>query len=147
MERVAQCQCGALRAHVVGETDRVNICHCQACQRRTGAPVHFGAFWPRSQVRFEGNSRAYARPADSGRRVTFHFCPTCGSNLWFENELLPDDVGISVGCFADPQFPAPTVSVWEEHRHGWIAVPEGARRFHQSRTGPPAIGAVVPKAG
>ena len=136
MERVAQCQCGALRAYVSGETDRVNICHCKDCQRRTGSLFHAGAFWPRTQVRIEGESKAYPRRADSGRTVTFHFCPTCGSSMFMENELLPDHIGICIGTFADPSFPLPAFSVWEEYRHSWVWVPEEAKRFLRGRDGP-----------
>jgi hypothetical protein len=135
MERLAQCHCGALKAYVSGDTERINICHCQACQRRTGALFHAGAFWPKEQVRVEGERKLYGRPADSGRTVNFYFCPTCGTNLYIENEMLPDHIGISIGSFADPTFPPPTYSVWEEYRHPWVAVPADAHRFLQSRAG------------
>ncbi len=134
-ERTAQCHCGALKAHISGGTGRINICHCQSCQRRTGSLFHAGAFWPKAQVRIEGESKAYIRPADSGRSVTFHFCPTCGTNLYYENDVLPDSYGIAIGAFADPAFPPPAFSVWEEYQHPWVAVPSDAQRFKQGRTG------------
>jgi hypothetical protein len=28
-----------------------------------------------------------------------------------------------VGAFADPQFPAPTVSIYEECMHPWVSIP------------------------
>lgn len=31
-------------------------------------------------------------------------------------------IAIPVGAFADPHFPAPTFSVWEERKHDWIAI-------------------------
>jgi hypothetical protein len=34
--RFASCRCGQLTAQVVGDPVRVSICHCLACQRRTG---------------------------------------------------------------------------------------------------------------
>ena len=34
-----------------------------------------------------------------------------------------------VGVFADPAFPAPTISVYEERRHAWVATPEGAEHY------------------
>ena len=37
MERVAECHCGQLRATTSGEPGSVYVCHCKACQRRTGA--------------------------------------------------------------------------------------------------------------
>ena len=39
MEKTAQCHCGDLRVVVAGKAEWVNLCHCKACQRRTGA-VH-----------------------------------------------------------------------------------------------------------
>lgn len=139
MERIAQCHCGSLRALVSGDTDRINICHCKACQRRTGSLFHAGAFFPKSQVRIEGESKLYARAADSGRSVRFYFCPTCGSNLYFDNDMLPDHYGISIGTFAEPAFRQPAFSVWEESRHPWICVPEDVHRFEQGRIGSAAI--------
>jgi hypothetical protein len=32
-------------------------------------------------------------------------------------------VAIPVGAFADPQFPGPTLSVYEERMHSWVSMP------------------------
>lgn len=45
MERIAECHCGALKVIASGEPDRVYLCHCKACQRRTGTAFHFGICW------------------------------------------------------------------------------------------------------
>ena len=55
--------------------------------------------------------------------LTFHFCPTCGSTVYWESEGFPGHVAVAIGSFADPKFPAPTIAVWEEARHPWIALP------------------------
>lgn len=36
-----------------------------------------------------------------------------------------DSIAIPVGAFADPDFPAPTVSVYEERMHDWVSLPDG----------------------
>jgi hypothetical protein len=41
----------------------------------------------------------------------------------------PEYVAIPVGALADPDFPPPTVSVWEARRHSWVTVPDGADRY------------------
>jgi hypothetical protein len=41
----------------------------------------------------------------------------------------PELVAIPLGTFADPEFPAPTVSVWEERKHPWVNSPPGAERI------------------
>jgi hypothetical protein len=62
--------------------DRVYLCHCKACQRRTGTAFHFGASYPKEQVRLDGERKIYERDADSGYRLRFYFCPNCGSTLY-----------------------------------------------------------------
>jgi hypothetical protein len=105
------------------------FCHCRACQRRTGAVVHSGAFFLRSRVRVKGESKIYGRGGASGFEIRFHFCPNCGSNVYWESDRTPDYYGITVGSFADPGFPAPTFSVWEESIHGWLSLPSVSEHF------------------
>jgi hypothetical protein len=72
----------------------------------------------------EGASRRYMRVSDEGeRRATFHFCPDCGATV-YTREATPRIVAVPVGAFADPSFPAPTRSVWEERRHPWLRLPD-----------------------
>ena len=133
IKRTAQCQCGALRAIATGDPDLVNVCHCQACQRRTGAVMHSGAYYKKSQVRPEGESKIYVRGTDSGRKMRFHFCPNCGSTVYWEADLRPDHYGVAVGAFADPDFPKPTYSVWEKTIHPWVVLPPALARFPEGR--------------
>ena len=120
MERIAECHCRQLRAITSGEPESVYVCHCKACQRRTGAIIHNGSRWLKSQVRIEGEHKIYGRMADSGFEIRFHFCPNCGSSVFWEGDRSPTTCGIAVGCFADPSFPAPTSSGYEESMHpGW----------------------------
>ena len=35
-------------------------------------------------------------------------------------------VNVAIGNFGDPNFPAPTIAVWEESRHPWISLPPAA---------------------
>ena len=134
MERTALCHCGSLRVIVSGDPDRVYVCHCAACQRRTGAIMHSGAAYLKSQVRVEGASRVYARTADSGYEIRFHFCPNCGTSLFWEGDRSPTTCGIAVGCFADPSFPAPSSSGYEEAMHPWLGLPSGTAHFPQARS-------------
>jgi hypothetical protein len=36
--------------------------------------------------------------------------------------VMPDLIAVAIGAFADPAFPAPTVSVYEERMHPWVAI-------------------------
>jgi len=118
-ERSASCSCGQLRLTAGGEPVRVSICHCLECQKRTGSVYAAQARFPREQMTVEGYSAQWARRGDSGESATFHFCPTCGSTVYWEPDALPDFVSVAVGAFADPTFPQPYVSVYEERMHPW----------------------------
>lgn len=119
-ERSATCVCGKLRVTCIGEPQKVSLCHCLACQRRTGSVYGIAAFFAREQVRAEGPMTSFTRPSDSGFAVTFHFCPDCGATVLWEPRRKPDFVAVAVGAFADPDFPAPSQAVHDECRHGWV---------------------------
>jgi hypothetical protein len=125
VQREATCQCRQLRVRLSGDPALVSACHCLACQRRTGAVFGSTSFFSRDQVvAVEGEHRIWGRTADSGRSLTFHFCPTCGSTVYWEAERVPGMVGVAVGGFADPTFPAPSLAVWTENQHAWLSLPE-----------------------
>lgn len=121
--RHAACACGRIRLDCVGDPVRVSVCHCLACQQRTGSVFGAQARFRRDQVlTAEGVATRFTRTGDSGATITFHFCPACGSTVYWEVPALPDFVVIAVGAFADPAFPAPTVSVYEDRQHPWAAL-------------------------
>ena len=123
--RHATCSCGQLKLTIEGEPARISMCHCLECQRRTGAVISNQASFRREQITFTGKSTAWTRTAESGNAITFHFCPTCGSTVYVEGQGFPGYVAVAIGNFADPGFPAPTISVWEESRHSWLELPPG----------------------
>jgi hypothetical protein len=117
--RVASCSCGQLRLTCEGEPVRVSICHCLECQKRTGSVFAAQARFSREQVTIEGEATQWTRLGDSGEPATFRFCPVCGSTVYWELTGVPGFVAVAVGMFADPGFPPPHVSVYEERQHPW----------------------------
>jgi hypothetical protein len=138
MERVAQCHCGSLRVIASGEPERVYVCHCNACQRRTGTAFHFGVSYPKDRVRIDGEHKIYQRAADSGSNIRFYFCPTCGSNLYWESDRNPNGCGVAGGAFVDQALPPPTSSIFEDEMFEWLAFPTVAEHFPKGR--PPVTG-------
>ena len=55
-----------------------------------------GAVPPRPD-HFEGKATTWTRTAESGNKLTFHFCPICGSTVYWENEGFPGIVAIAIG--------------------------------------------------
>ncbi len=128
MTREATCHCGQLRASVDGDPVRISMCHCLACQRRTGSAFGIQARFPIERIRVEGRYSDYVRISDEGEERTFRFCPDCGATVFYTTDG-GQTIAVPLGAFADPTFPPPRVSVWEERRHPWVTVPEGAERI------------------
>ena len=121
-EREATCSCGQLRVVTQGEPIRVSMCHCLACQRRTGSAFGIQARFPNDRARIEGRTTDYVRISDAGEARTFSFCPDCGATVYYRTEL--EFVAIPIGAFADPTFPQPWISIYESRRYLWLGLPE-----------------------
>ena len=76
-----------------------------------------------------GKATEYVRVGDQGARFIFRFCPVCGTTVFHTEEGRTQSVSVAVGAFADPTFPAPTVSVYDCRRHPWVQLPPGTVAF------------------
>jgi tetratricopeptide (TPR) repeat protein len=78
------------------------------------------------QVQVAGRFSDYTRVSDEADRKehVFHFCPDCGSQVFYTEPAEPDLVVVSVGSFADPSFPPPTESGYDFRRHPWVGLPD-----------------------
>ncbi|MCL6729127.1 GFA family protein [Sphingomonas hankyongi] len=127
MERTASCRCGQLKATTRGEPVRMSVCHCLNCKKRSGSAFAAQARWPKADVGIEGRSETFIKVADSGNRATFHFCPECGSDVYYEidgkfDDKFDDLIAVPLGAFDDPYFFKPGYSVWESRKHHWVEV-------------------------
>ena len=129
--RLASCGCGQLRVVVRGDPIVVSVCHCYACQRRTGSVFSAQAAFPRESVTIEGAGTEFVRVGDEGARFRFTFCSACGSTVFYVEEGDEQHIAIPVGAFADSHFPAPTVSVYEKRRHSWVSLPDNAEHWRK----------------
>jgi hypothetical protein len=127
-----RCSCGALTLTLPGPSKLVLACHCLDCQRRTGAPFGVGAFYPVDAVVISGAQKEFIRDAASGGEVRNYFCPNCGSTLYWRADNLPSLIGVAVGALADPNYPAPVRSVFEQSKHSWVQIDAIVEHFQQS---------------
>ena len=138
--RKASCNCGQLRVTCTGpDPDRVVMCNCYLCQKQTGSPFSVQARFPNEQVKIEGKSTAWKFPIEGAKPTTYrtcagsdgitdsaadlvtsHFCPVCGSTVYYFRKSDPARTGVRVGAFADSTFPPPMGSGFEEYAHPWV---------------------------
>jgi hypothetical protein len=122
--REASCSCGQLRLVADGDPIRVSVCHCLACQQRTGSAFGVQARFDDSQIRIEGRWKDYTRISDDGEPRTFSFCPDCGATVFYRLPVFPGMTAVPVGAFADPTFPAPVRSIYDGRQHPWLTLRE-----------------------
>jgi hypothetical protein len=72
---------------------------------------------PREGFQIEGETREYAS-SEQGRR---HFCPNCGTTLFYTNEaVFPGLVDVQTGTLDNPDELAPTLQVQAAERLDWV---------------------------
>jgi hypothetical protein len=121
--RTASCSCGQLTATCEGEPIRVSLCHCLACQKRTGSVFGVVSRWPVEKVTVSGEATVWTRTGDEGHTARFRFCPVCGATVYYTFDGNPDVIAVTVGSFADPTFPGPEYTVYNVRRHAWAEMP------------------------
>jgi hypothetical protein len=121
--RRAECSCGQLAAICEGEPVRISVCHCLACKRRSGSAFSNNARFPEDRVSFEGQSKAFTRISDAGNRITYFFCPECGTTVHYKVDVQRGLIAIPVGAFADLEFPQPFLSFYHDtRRYPWVEI-------------------------
>lgn len=112
------CHCGAVRYEVTGAPMRVGLCHCTDCRRSAGAPMVAWAVLGEDQFRLtKGAATAYAS-SEHGRR---HFCPACGTGLYYTNAVVFEGlVDVQLATLDDPGLFAPTEQIQTAERIGWM---------------------------
>ncbi len=127
----SQCSCGKLKLALPAEPEMVVVCHCTACQRRTGSAFGVGAFYHREAVSVWGSAKEFRRPADSGGFVRSYFCTDCGSTVYWLAERLPSMMAVAVGTILDwPKSRNADKSVFECTSWDWIEV-DARERFSE----------------
>ena len=129
--RRSSCNCGKLSLTYDGpDPERITLCQCYECQKRTGSALSVQARLPKEHATTEGQSKTWTFPNDSGKPaqfrscdsqgITYHFCPECGSTVYWEFAFAPESLGVAVGAFTDPTFPPPIGSGFEAYGAPWM---------------------------
>lgn len=111
------CHCGAVRYEVEGAPMHHALCHCTDCRRSAGAPMVGWTMFRSDQVRATGETREYAS-SEHGRR---HFCPSCGTGLFYTNEaMLPGITDVQSATLDDPDAIPAGAHIQTADRIGWM---------------------------
>ena len=103
---------------------KVGYCHCQMCQKASGAPVTVGVYFHEGIVRFSKGTPKYYRSSSIAERG---FCEHCGSRLVYRL-LESGEVSIDVGSLDDPDIAPPQYHIGIESRISWFALDDDLPR-------------------
>jgi hypothetical protein len=121
------CQCGDVRYESAGEPLALYICHCRECRKQSASAFGISLSMPKAGLRLvRGTPQFWTRPADSGRRVTCAFCPTCGSRLWHEQ---PESLSIKAGSLDEPIDLTRAIHIWTSRKLPGVIIPDDAKQF------------------
>ena len=121
------CVCGAVRYRAAGAPQRVSLCACAWCQKRTGSALGVSVYFLKDAVTFNaGELGCHRLTSDAGRWIDQEFCKACGTALTWTLEFLPDYRGLAGGTFDPPNFwYRPERFVFARSKPDWLQIPEG----------------------
>ena len=124
-----RCLCGSVRFEAAGDPVIVAHCHCQDCQRLTGAGHSTGAMFPADCFELSGDFREYTLTSEAGNVVTRVFCPSCGSPILGRNTAMPGFVTVSLGVMDHSSGFAPSVAIFARNRKPWDTMDDAIATF------------------
>ena len=136
-----RCLCGSVMFEVTGPPQIVAHCHCDDCQRLTGAGHSTGAMYPVSRFKMAGPIGEHRLTSDAGNVVTRGFCPGCGSPIFGRNSGMDGYVTISLGTFDDSSMFEPAVVIFARNRRPWDVMDPSLPTFESQPTWRPEGGA------
>ncbi|KAF3768654.1 hypothetical protein M406DRAFT_243842, partial [Cryphonectria parasitica EP155] len=100
------CVCGQTIYEYTGEYSSppgVVACHCNACRKTSGSNRSLNLVVPVGSVTVNPGSpeKLVTRKGDSGKDVVYHSCGNCGSIMYADPALFPDDLWLKIGLLDD----------------------------------------------
>jgi hypothetical protein len=125
------CFCGRVRYEVTGTPFHRTNCHCSICRRTTGAPfVAWFSVRP-SEFRVVAGQPTRFRSSANGTRS---FCGQCGTQLTFEGDDWPDEIGVTTASLDDPEAVPPHDHTRTSSKLRWVQLCDGLPQYPEART-------------
>ncbi len=128
--RRGRCLCGSLQYEVTGEPEVVAHCHCEDCQRLTGAGHSTVAMYAKKQFQMTGDTGGeFKLLAENGNEVTRGFCTSCGSPIYGHNSGSEAYLSVTLGTLEDSSDLRPEVVIFSRNRRPWDVMDDTIQSF------------------
>ncbi|GLI76911.1 hypothetical protein PoHVEF18_005189 [Penicillium ochrochloron] len=132
MTITGSCMCGGVTYAVEADNYLAALCHCIDCQKWTGGAFTSNAVVPRNSFKVtKGTPTTYDVVGASGKINKHFFCPTCGSSLYTELEVMPDNTCIKAGTLDGGEANLRgkvDIEFYVKDRPSYLAAVEGAKQ-------------------
>ena len=115
------CLCGAVRYQITGDLGAVHHCHCSRCRKAHGAAFSTFADVPSSALHIVAGENEVRRYRSSPQ-VERAFCGTCGANLTFRFDGMPETVWIAVASLDTDPGKRPSGHIFATSKARWFEI-------------------------
>jgi hypothetical protein len=129
MTQTGRCLCGDITYELSGDLIATAVCHCDHCQRQSGAAFSVNLIVHESQLAVSGPLSTYEDTGDHGDDEVFvyrRFCGACGSPIFSALQEPEGIVAVKAGTLDEKSEVRPTVEAWCVDRQPWVDLPDMA---------------------
>lgn len=123
-----RCFCGHVQFTLSRAPTSACHCHCESCQRASGAPFVTWATFPSESFEITKGKLA-ERVSSPG--VTRGHCAECGSAITYVRADDPGDIDITASCLDQPSRINPGAHIWIEDKQPWIEIGDDLPQYRQ----------------
>ncbi len=137
MSYTGRCACGSIALVIAGEPAATRQCWCRQCQQiAAGGPTQ-NAIFKGDDVTITGSLRSSTWAAASGNVLTFHFCPSCGTQIFAQSSARPHLKTVRFGAIDQPHGLKPDMIIWTDDAPSWAHIDPALESWPQQPPAPP----------
>ena len=128
------CLCGAVRYELQADTSKIVQCHCQNCQKISGAGASANILVDAASLKMTGvQPKIYVDTADSGNQLNRAFCPDCGSSLYSQRHNMMEKFVLKAGSLDNSNDAKVVMNIWRQSARPWVVTDPEVATFDQNR--------------
>ena len=126
------CACGSIRYKCTEKPIAMLNCHCQDCQRSSGAPFASGIVVAVSATEITGSPKVHVLRGSTGGTTTRSFCGECGTPLFTRGEVISEFMSIRFPTMDDLSWFKPALDIWTSRSQPWVCLSQEIPHFPES---------------
>lgn len=132
------CACGAVRLTIDAQPVTTRQCWCRQCQQIAAGGPTTNAVFATDAVTIVGQLENNGWTSAAGNSLTFHFCPSCGTQIYAQSSARTHLKTVRFGALNKGHGLAPEMVIWTEDAPTWAVLDPALEQWPQQPPPPPA---------